>query len=74
MLFIPAFTIHQVTSVDACVSLNVFFGDEGENAFLAKLCKPPRLAAFSYWLTNIAEQNREVRAHLPLSVFCFRTL
>lgn len=61
MLFIPAFTIHQVTSVDACISLNAFFGDEGKNDFLAKLCRPPRLGAFSYWLTNIAEQNREVR-------------
>ena len=29
MLFIPAFTIHQVTSLDACISLNVFFGDAG---------------------------------------------
>ena len=53
--------VGQVTSVDAAISLNAFCGDEGDNDFLAKLCVPPRLGAFSYWLLNVAEQNREVR-------------
>ena len=30
-LFIPGFTIHQVTSLDACVSVNVFCGDQGSS-------------------------------------------
>lgn len=74
MLFIPAFTIHQVTSVDACISLNVFFGDEGDNVFLAKLCQPPRLGAFSYWLRNIAEQNREMESWPRIMAFLPRSL
>lgn len=36
-LFIPAFYWHQVTSNETCVSVNVFFGDAGENAYMTKL-------------------------------------
>ena len=28
MLFIPAFYWHQVTSIDTCISINMFFGDK----------------------------------------------
>lgn len=36
-LFIPAFYWHQVTSTEMCISVNVFFGDAGERAFVTKL-------------------------------------
>lgn len=58
-LFIPGYTIHQVTSIDACISVNVFFGDEGESAFLEKIMSSPRQAAFEFWLNNIIETNRQ---------------
>ena len=76
-LFIPGFTIHQVTSLDACVSVNVFCGDQGSSDYLAKLCRPPRLGAFSYWLLNIVEQNRPFEGwsrtlpYLPRSLSAF---
>ncbi|XP_071955678.1 bifunctional peptidase and arginyl-hydroxylase JMJD5-like [Antedon mediterranea] len=59
MLFIPAFWWHQVTSLDVCISVNYFFGDSGENIYLTKIMKPPQWGAFSYWLLNIVEQNRD---------------
>ncbi|XP_064629120.1 lysine-specific demethylase 8-like [Lineus longissimus] len=58
MLFIPAFWWHQVTSLDVCISINMFFGDAGENIYLEKLMKPPFWPVFSYWLLNLVEQNR----------------
>lgn len=74
MLFIPAFTIHQVTSLDAAVSFNVFFGDTGDNNFVAKLCKWPRVGAFSYWLNNIIEQNRSAESFPRITGFLPRSL
>ncbi|CAH1798454.1 unnamed protein product [Owenia fusiformis] len=58
MLFIPAFWWHQVTSTQTTISVNMFFGDAGENAFIAKVMEPPRWQAFQYWLLNVVEQNR----------------
>ncbi|XP_033120525.1 bifunctional peptidase and arginyl-hydroxylase JMJD5-like [Anneissia japonica] len=77
MLFIPAFWWHQVTSIDVCISVNYFFGDSGENIYLSKIMKPPQWNAFSYWLLNIVEQNKEfdsfqrVLANLPKSLPAF---
>ena len=74
ILFIPAFVIHQVTSLDVCVSQNVFFGDSGENSFVAKLLAGSAMGAFSYWINNIVEQNRcleswkNVLGYLPRSI------
>ncbi|XP_072178522.1 tRNA wybutosine-synthesizing protein 5-like [Diadema setosum] len=58
MLFIPAFWWHQVTSLEMTISVNFFFGDGGENEYLAKIMEPMRWQAFSHWLLNIVEQNR----------------
>jgi hypothetical protein len=74
ILFIPAFTIHQVTSLDAAVSLNVFFGDAGENNFVTKLCGWPRIGAFSYWLNNIVDQNRSAESWERILAFLPRSL
>ena len=37
MLFIPAFYWHQVTALDTGISVNMFYGDSGENVFIDKL-------------------------------------
>ena len=39
LLYIPAFTIHQVSAVDATISVNVFFGNRGERAYLDKIMR-----------------------------------
>ncbi len=61
MMFIPAFMWHQVTSTEVSLSINIFFGDAGTNAYISKLMCPqgPQWSAFSYWLLNIIEQNRK---------------
>ena len=58
MLYFPAFWWHQVTSLDLSISINMFFGNAGENSFLTKIMRPPQSSAFHYWLLNIIEQNQ----------------
>ena len=59
MLFIPAFYWHQVSALDTGLSVNFFYGDGGDSFYLEKILQPPYRPHFSYWLTNIIEQNRE---------------
>ncbi len=58
MLFIPAFMWHQVTALDTGISLNMFYGDAGDSAYLDKVLGPPYKDHCLYWLRNILEQNR----------------
>ena len=58
LLYFPAFWWHQVTSLDLSISVNMFFGNAGDNDFLTKIMKPPQSHAFHFWLLNIIEQNR----------------
>lgn len=60
LLYIPAFTWHQVTTLDATIStisINFFWGESGRHAYVDKLLRvcPD---AFLYWVLNIVEQNR----------------
>ena len=57
MLFIPAFYWHQVTALDTGISVNMFYGDSGENAFIDKILKAPYYEHFKYWFLNIVQQN-----------------
>jgi len=59
MLFIPAFFWHQVTALDTGISINMFYGDPGENIFIAKMFRPPYREHFYYWFLNILEQNKK---------------
>eukprot|EP01124_Arcella_intermedia_P003955 TRINITY_DN12237_c0_g1_i1.p1 TRINITY_DN12237_c0_g1~~TRINITY_DN12237_c0_g1_i1.p1 ORF type:complete len:192 (+),score=40.02 TRINITY_DN12237_c0_g1_i1:563-1138(+) len=56
LLFIPGFYWHQVTSVESSISINIFYGDNGENNYIEKLISS-RLEVFLYWLINILQQN-----------------
>ena len=58
LLYFPAFWWHQVTSPVQTISVNVFFGDAGDNFYVQKLLTSPQRSAFVYWLLNIVEQNR----------------
>jgi len=58
MLFLPAFYWHQVTSLDASLSVNIFFGDSQRNNYINKLMRTHNKQAFYYWVLNIIEQNR----------------
>eukprot|EP00092_Neocalanus_flemingeri_P006015 GFUD01006481.1.p1 GENE.GFUD01006481.1~~GFUD01006481.1.p1 ORF type:complete len:356 (-),score=94.78 GFUD01006481.1:45-1112(-) len=58
MLFIPAFFWHQVNALDTGISLNMFYGDPGENSFISKMFHPPYQEHFFYWFLNIMEQNK----------------
>ncbi|XP_038059809.1 bifunctional peptidase and arginyl-hydroxylase JMJD5-like [Patiria miniata] len=77
MLYIPSFWWHQVTSVEMSISVNFFFGDAGDNNFITKAMGMNKWPAFSHWLLNIVEQNRNydalqrVLAHLPHSLATF---
>ena len=74
MLYFPAFWWHQVTSVEVSISVNMFFGDEGENIYLTKIMNSNQWNAFKHWLLNIIEQNRDTKQfervleHLPHSL------
>lgn len=57
MLYIPAFWWHQVTTLEVTVSINIFWGDAGENVYLTKIMEYPVWPSFRYWLLNIIEQN-----------------
>merc|ERR1711972_1296042 len=59
MLFIPAFYWHQVTALDTGISINMFYGDPGENAFISKMFRDPYKPHFHYWFLNIIEQNKD---------------
>jgi len=58
MLFIPAFFWHQVNALDTGISMNMFYGDPGENNFISKMFLPPYKEHFYYWFLNIIEQNK----------------
>jgi hypothetical protein len=58
MLYFPAFWWHQVTSPIQTISVNVFFGDSGENLFVQKCLNSSQHDSLLYWLFNIIEQNR----------------
>jgi len=57
MLFIPAFYWHQVTALDTGISVNMFYGDSGENDFIDKILNPPYFEHYKYWFHNIIQQN-----------------
>jgi len=57
MLFIPAFYWHQVTALDTGISVNMFYGDSGENNFIDKILNPPYFEHYKYWFHNIIQQN-----------------
>ena len=59
MLFIPYGYWHQVTSNQISISINFFSGDADSARFLAKLFTPVIYPAFSYWILNLVEQNRQ---------------
>merc|ERR1712224_1184242 len=66
MLFIPAFFWHQVTTEESAISINMFFGDAGQHAYLSKLLAPesPQYDVFRHWVLNVIEQNRSLK-HFP---------
>lgn len=41
------------------ISVNVFFGDAGDNNFLSKVMQSTQKEALLYWLYNIIQQNME---------------
>lgn len=55
VLYIPAFWWHQVSALSNGVSVNIFWGEGGESAFLDKIVETQ---PFKYWMLNIVEQNR----------------
>ena len=48
----------QVSALDTGISLNMFYGDGGENSYVGKVLREPYRPHFIYWLLNIVEQNR----------------
>ena len=48
-----------MTALDTGISLNMFYGDPGENVFISKMFREPYRQHFQYWFLNIVEQNRE---------------
>lgn len=57
LLYFPAFWWHQVKSPELTISINIFFGDEGQNTYLSKILISPQKDALLYWLYNIIKQN-----------------
>ena len=49
----------QVTALDTGISINMFYGDPGENVFISKMFRDPYREHFHYWFLNIIEQNRD---------------
>ena len=77
LLFIPAFTIHQVSAMEThTISCNIFFGDESESrsAYIGKLLAPPVLDAFTFWLCNIIQQNQPLESFANLLGYLRRSL
>ena len=58
MLFFPAFWWHQVTSTEQTISINIFFGNNGDNTYLSRIMSGDQWEPFKYWLLNIVEQNQ----------------
>ena len=52
-------TVFQVTALDTGISINMFYGDPGENVFISKMFKDPYKEHFHYWFLNIIEQNKD---------------
>ena len=48
-----------MTSVEQTISVNMFFGNDGENAYVSKIMSTQQMGCFEYWLLNIVQQNRE---------------
>ena len=48
-----------MTALDTGISINMFYGDHGDNAFISKMFQAPYKEHFHYWFLNIIEQNRE---------------
>jgi len=77
LLYFPAFWWHQVTSVQTTISINIFFGNDGENIYMTKIMNSNQFGSFKYWLLNIIEQNKDheqfqnVLQHLPDSLKSF---
>ena len=67
LLYIPAFYWHQVTTNEQTVSMNIFWGEHAQSeknlrGFAKRvLCAGNNelFTAFSYWICNVIEQNRE---------------
>ena len=57
MLYIPAFYWHQVSALDNGISVNMFYGDKGDNTFMEKILNVPYFEHFQYWFLNIIQQN-----------------
>ena len=77
LLYFPAFWWHQVTSFDLTISVNCFFGDEGDTKYTWKLLGSSQREAFIYWLLNIISQSlnfpsfRRLLVHLKHSLLNF---
>lgn len=65
LLFIPAFYWHQVTSDVVSISVNIFYGDAGDNVYINKVLNNRR-EILLYWISNIIEQNRSYPSYLTL--------
>ena len=48
-----------MTALDTGISINMFYGDPGQDAFISKMFRPPYREHFHYWFLNIVQQNRE---------------
>ena len=48
-----------MTALDTGISLNMFYGDPGDNVFISKMFREPYRQHFHYWFLNIIEQNRD---------------
>ena len=48
-----------MTALDTGISINMFYGDPGENVFISKMFQNPYKEHFYHWFLNIIEQNRD---------------
>ena len=65
LLYIPAFTWHQVSSLEQSISINFFWGEQGRHAYVDKVLRVcPE--AFFFWILNVVEQNRTQPAFLQV--------
>jgi hypothetical protein len=58
ILYFPAFWWHQVKSPELTISINIFFGNEGENNYIEKILNSPQRVSLLYWVYNLIEQNK----------------
>ncbi|CAG5099740.1 Oidioi.mRNA.OKI2018_I69.XSR.g16662.t1.cds [Oikopleura dioica] len=59
LLYIPALWWHQVSALSHGLSINIFWGEKGDNNFTKKVLTEPTLTAFKYWMLNVVEQNKK---------------